>query len=334
MNSSTGTERKLRENSDLDELKWGSLGDWAQLVRLPNSFTLISDTTAASLIVGSYLLPATAFALTLLASFCAYWAGMILNDVVDIEEDRISRPTRPLPSGRISPVIAGHIATGMLLVGPVLILVVTTFHTSQKLWMGAAFASAAILSLTVRAYNSKLKHTFFGPILMGLCRTLNILMAGCTMLSVGEIESPPIALVWYAGAIGLYIMGVTVYAKREESDSSASLLSLGLFFEVAGLVILAGFPLWSKTEHAWNLDPRMTYPLLMGLIGFTVVQRGAWGINHPVPRKVQLAVRHAILTLILIDATVATMWAGVWFGGAVALMLMPALLSALRFRST
>ena len=334
MDNSTSRERKKPEEADLDELRWGTLGDWAQLVRLPNSFTLISDTTAASLIVGSYLLPVPAFVLTMLASFCAYWAGMILNDVVDIEEDRASRPSRPLPAGRISPVIAGHVANGMLLVGPLLILVVTTIYTSQKLWMGAAFASAMLLSLTVRSYNSALKHTFVGPVLMGSCRSLNILMAGCCMLSVGESEMAPTALVWYAAAIGVYIMGVTVYAKREESDSQAGWLTFGLILEVAGLVLLAGFPVWSKTVHPWQLDPNLAYPLLMGLIGLTVVQRGMLGVNHPVPRKVQLAVRHAILTLILIDAAVAAMWAGQWFGGAVALMLMPALVSALRFRST
>ena len=334
MDNSTSRERKLREEVELDELHWGTLGDWAQLVRLPNSFTLISDTTAACLIVGSYLMPIPVFILTLLASFCAYWAGMILNDVVDIEDDRISRPSRPLPAGRISPVIAGHIANGMLLIGPLLILVATTVFTSQKLWMGAAFASAMLLSLTVRSYNSALKDTFVGPVLMGLCRSLNILMAGCCMLSVGESDIAPVALVWYAAAIGLYIMGVTVYAKREESESQAGMLTLGLILEVAGLVFLAGFPVWSQTVHEWQLDPKLAYPLLMGLIGLTVVQRGMLGINHPVPRKVQLAVRHAILTLILIDAAVSAMWAGPWFGGAVALMLMPALLSALRFRST
>ncbi len=334
MDNLTSPERKLRDEADLDELHWGTLGDWAQLVRLPNSFTLISDTTAASLIIGSYLMPVPAFVLTLLASFCAYWAGMILNDVVDIEEDRIARPTRPLPAGRISPVVAGHVANGMLLIGPLLILIATTVYSSQKLWMGAAFASACLLSLSVRSYNSALKHTFIGPVLMGLCRSLNILMAGCCMLAVGESKLEPIALVWYAAAIGVYIMGVTVYAKREETDSQVGMLTLGLCFEVAGLVLLAAFPIWSQTEHAWQLDPNLTYPLLMGLIGFTVVQRGMMGVNHPVPRKVQLAVRHAILTLILIDAAVAAMWAGPWFGGAVALLLMPALVSALRFRST
>ncbi len=334
MDNSTGREQRLQGEADLDALHWGSIGDWAQLVRLPNSFTLISDTTAASLVVGSFLLPVPAYILTLLASFCAYWAGMILNDVVDIEEDRISRPSRPLPAGRISPVIAGHVAHGMLLIGPMLILVATNIYPAQKLWMGAAFGAAMLLSLTVRSYNSSLKPTLVGPVLMGLCRTLNILMAGCCMFSLSESSTMPIALVWYAGAIGLYIMGVTVYAKREESESAAGTLSLGLILEVAGLVLLAGFPAWSQTIHAWQLDPKLAYPLLMGLIGVTVVQRGMQGISHPVPRKVQLAVRHAILTLILIDAAVAAMWAGPWYGGAVAMMLMPALVSAMRFRST
>ncbi len=333
MNTSSSQQHKLSEG-DLDALHWGTLSDWAQLVRLPNSFTLISDSTASALIVGSYLLPVPAFILALLASFCAYWAGMIHNDIVDLEDDRATRPNRPLVAGRISPVVAGHIANGMLLIGPLLILIATTFFESQKLWMGAAFASAAMLSLTVRAYNSPLKKTPLGPVLMGACRTLNILMVGCCMLSVNLIDAAPVALVWFALAIGCYIMGVTVYARREETDSHVGTLTFGLILETAALVVLAGFPLWSKTEHDWGLDPKLAYPLLMGLIGLTVVQRGFFGISHPVPRKVQLAVRHAILTLILIDAAVATMWAGPWFGGAVALMLMPALISAMRFRST
>ncbi|MCA9180968.1 MAG: hypothetical protein KDA51_05925, partial [Planctomycetales bacterium] len=62
--------------------------------------------------------------------------------------------------------------------------------------------------------------------------------------------------------------------------------------------------------------------------------RGIAGVWHPVPRKVQLAVKHAILTLILIDAAVVLMWAGPWYGCAVAALLLPALSSAIRYRST
>lgn len=318
----------------LDSLNWGSWTDWAQLVRLPNAFTVISDSFAAAIIVGSGLAPWLGFLFAMLASLCAYWAGMIFNDVFDIEADRISRPTRPLPAGRISPVIAGHVATVLLLIGPVLILAATNFFKSQPLWMGSAFGAAVALSITVKAYNSPLKNTFLGPLLMGSCRALNILMVGSCMFALGNSEGLPRELLWLAAGVGIYIMGVTVYAFREEATSSTAGLGLGIALEIAGLVVIGGMPIWSGAQHVWHLDSVRGYPLLVGLIGITVINRGVIGLNHPVPRKIQMAVKHAILTLILLDAAVVMMWAGPWYAGTIAIMLLPALLSALRFRST
>ena len=57
--------------------------------------------------------------------------------------------------------------------------------------MGAAFLSAVLLSFAVRSYDSPLKGTPLGPLLMGLCRSLNILMVGCTMLATSPIEVFP-----------------------------------------------------------------------------------------------------------------------------------------------
>lgn len=319
----------------IDALHWGSLREWAQLVRLPNIFTLFSDGLAAAIVATGLLVPLTALLPTLAASLCAYWAGMILNDVVDLEEDRRERPTRPLASGAISPVIAGHIANGMLLVAPILILAVTTFHTTDPLWMGAAFVAAVLLVLTVRLYNSSLKQTLLGPLLMGLCRGLNILMVGWTMFSVSPGEQFPRPLLFFALGIGLYILGVTIYAHREEKQSYQAGLVGGLLLELAGLIVIAYLPYTATPPGPlWTLDPVRGYPLLVGLIGLTVLNRGFAGVLHPVSRKVQLAVKHAILTLILIDAAVVVMWAGTWYGAAIALLMIPALFSAVRFRST
>jgi uncharacterized membrane protein len=226
------------------------------------------------------------------------------------------------------------VATGMLMIGPILILAVTTFHTSQPLWMGAAFLSAVLLSLAVRSYDSPLKGTPLGPLLMGLCRSLNILMVGCTMLATSQIEVFPPPLLAFAAGVGLYILGVTVYARREEQQSSAVGLVLGIVLEVAGIVVIGCLPLWAAEEQVWTLNPRQGYPLLLGLIGLTVINRGVSGVLHPIPRKVQLAVKHAILTLILVDAAVVLMWAGAWYGSAVVALLLPALSSAVRYRST
>ncbi|MCA9131695.1 MAG: UbiA family prenyltransferase [Planctomycetales bacterium] len=342
MEQESNPRRALAGAMDFDRLQWGTLRDWGQLVRLPNVFTLFGDCVAAAIVAQGMLGPLTAVVPVILASLGAYWAGMILNDVVDLEEDREYRPTRPLAAGRISPALAGHVATGMLLLSPLLILGVATLHRAQPLGMGAAFLVAVLLSLAVRSYNSPLKRTLLGPPVMGLCRALNILMVGFVLLAIQRAPSPPSGgeletiqpLLALAAGIGLYIFGVTVYARREEQESSPSSLGFGIFLEIVGLVIIGFLPYWAEAGRSWTLSPQQGYPLLLALIGLTVVNRGVAGVMHPVPRKVQLAVKHAILTLILIDAAVVLMWAGPWYGCAVVALLLPALSSALRFRST
>lgn len=326
----------------IDELRWGKLGDWMQLVRLPTVFTLLSNCIAACIIGVGQLLPWTATASVFVVSVLAYWAGMILNDCVDIEEDRRSRPDRPLASGRISPVLAGHVATGMLMLGPLGLLLIAGYHRSaDTIWMVAALISSVLLWISVRAYNSALKDTPLGPILMGGCRLLNILMVGFSLLAIhwgqefSSMERFPKALTAYAVAIGLYICGVTTYARREERESSTLTLKLGVLLQTVGLVILACLPLWEPgREVAWHLSVTSYYPVLIGLIGLTVLNRGLAGVLHPVSRKVQLAVKHALLSLILIDASVVLMWAGPRLGMAVVLLLLPAVLGAVKLRTT
>ena len=322
---------------DPDTLRWGRLRDWAELVRLPNVFTALSDSLAAAILISGGVRPWPTMALLILASVMIYWAGMILNDVVDLAEDRATRAHRPLVRGSISPVVAGHVGNSLLLTAPIVVLLATNLQRHQALWMGAAFLSAIALALCVRVYNSAMKKTVLGPVLMGLCRAVNILMVGCGMLAVMEVESGmPRSLLILSAGIGLYIVGITVFARREEGESQPTGLSLGLVLELAGLAIIAALPWLSGQAEGdrWQLDPWRAYPLLIGLIGFTVINRGVLALNHPVPRKVQLAVKHAILTIILLDAAVAALSAGPWYGGAIALLLLPAMMIGLRFRST
>jgi 4-hydroxybenzoate polyprenyltransferase len=162
-------------------------------------------------------------------------------------------------------------------------------------------------------------------------------MVGCAMLAVSEVESGlPRSLLIMAAGIGVYIIGITVFARREEEESQPVSLSLGLILEVAGLALIAALPWLSGPEEwtRWQLDPWLAYPVLIALVGLTVINRGVLALNHPVPRKVQLAVKHAILTLILLDAAVAAVSAGPWYGGGIALLLLPAMVVGLRFRST
>ena len=73
---------------------------WLALLRPPNLPTLPGDPLAGWCLAGGGDWPgviAAAVAVLLL-----YMAGLILNDVADIEIDRRERPDRPLPSGRVT----------------------------------------------------------------------------------------------------------------------------------------------------------------------------------------------------------------------------------------
>ncbi|RMF45038.1 MAG: hypothetical protein D6753_01130 [Planctomycetota bacterium] len=327
--------RAEQSADSIDALHWGRWRDWLELVRLPLVFTLVTDNIAASVLVAGGLTPLTAWLPLLLASLCAYWGGMILNDVADLEQDRIERPKRPLPSGRISPALAGHVGNALLLIGPVLVLGVVAWHPTEPLWMGAAFVAAVLLSVCVRAYDSWLKRTPLGPILMGACRGGHVLMVGLAMYSLQEDPRPPRVLLVFAQSIGLYIVGVTTYARREAAVSHRMSLALGIVLEMAGLGLLATLPRWQDGQgQQWLLSPTVQFPLLILLISLTVLHRGLRGLLLPTPRHVQLAVKHALLTLILLDAAVVAMWAGSWPGAAVALLVLPSLASSRRLRTT
>ena len=97
-----------------------SIRAWAQLVRVPNTLTSCADVLAGlALVVGAWnstpklLVPLVVVSL---ASVCFYWAGMVLNDVHDLEKDKLQRRNGPLVDGRIS-IHAARLAGWGLLAG-------------------------------------------------------------------------------------------------------------------------------------------------------------------------------------------------------------------------
>jgi len=91
---------------------------WLEIIRLPNVLTAPGDPLAGMLLasLGIATIPWRDGLLLCAASILFYMAGMILNDVMDIKEDTADRPGRPIPSGRISPMVAIN-ACGLLCIG-------------------------------------------------------------------------------------------------------------------------------------------------------------------------------------------------------------------------
>ena len=76
--------------------------DYLRLLRAANVFTALTDVMMGYACVQRGLVPLPPLAGLLAASALLYLAGMVLNDVFDIDDDRRERPQRPLPAGRIS----------------------------------------------------------------------------------------------------------------------------------------------------------------------------------------------------------------------------------------
>jgi 4-hydroxybenzoate polyprenyltransferase len=295
---------------------------FAQLLRLPNVFTAFADIALATA-AGAAILPATPMAFWLaagllaLASGCLYLAGMVWNDVFDRAEDAVSRPNRPLPSGRVY--VRTAIALGVLLM--LLGLAFAAFAgvpsiRNQSDWNHEPLMYAIGIAIAVLSYDGELKRTQFGPLGMGFCRFLNVLLG----LSAIPEDAIDLGLrIHLAAVIGIYIVGVTWFARTEERESNRRQL-IGAATIMAMSLVLA---LLLKTKLVLG-SGTFLFPYLLVLFGFLVGRPIVRAISSRGPRDVQKAVKRCILGLVGLDALLATAFVGLP-GLLIVLLLPPAL---------
>src|SRR4029450_9355617 len=86
-----------------------------ELLRPANVVTALGDVLAGFAIAG--LRHPERLPWLLLGSCCLYAGGVVLNDVFDRDLDRIERPERPIPSGRVSTRHAATLGGALLAIG-------------------------------------------------------------------------------------------------------------------------------------------------------------------------------------------------------------------------
>ena len=307
---------------------------YLQLFRLPNLFTAMAEVTMGYLFVHVSLEPVGVYVSLLGASCLLYTAGMVLNDVYDVQVDARERPQRPLPSGRISISLARRLGFGMLLLGLGLgwSAGYVSNHEGIIAWHSGAVVTA--LAACVVLYDAVLKVTSVGPLLMGTCRMLNVLLG----MSVAVPPDQPVwqwlgfdvAQLMVAGGIGLYIVGVTWFARSEATLSNRLGLVVGVGLMMMGLTLLAIFPNYGAfgagTTQLTMRSP-IVWPLLVALLTFSIVRRCAVAIVDPQPSRVQLAVKQCIFSLIVLDAAIClAVRTPLWWSIAVLCLMFPMLL--------
>lgn len=285
--------------------------EYLQLIRLPNVFTTPSNilagyfaavtTTAAAEADGVHLIA------LMVSSGLLYIAGIVLNDYFDIEIDKKERPSRPLPSGKISKGYALTIAIVALLIANIIALVVGPI----------SLAISLALTLLIIAYDYQLKYSVLGPFAMGGTRSLNVIFGASPVLLY--IDNHSVAIVGAAAAsLFFYVSSITILSKKEvgKERPNSTLVILIVFG-----VILAIVPLGMLLQFEW------TFLLNLSIFaGVTIVTFRQY-IAKEVP-SVQKAVRNMVISIIILDSVFVTGTAGLPYGLATLLLIAPVVVLA------
>ena len=267
---------------------------YLRLLRLPTVFTALADIflgfllTHHSLISDDSPTPLPTFLLLCAASAGLYLSGMVFNDFFDRLIDAQERPNRPIPSGLISPTTAFRLGLGLMVAGVVAAISVGI----------PSLLISVLLCLLIIGYDGGLKKTPLGPLVMGSCRTGNVLLGASAVpsfASVFQLPSLPIAL-----GLGTYIVGVTLFARQEATVSRRGALLAAATVINLGVIALAVFV--NKSDLVVQ-EHRLPTLGILAMILFTLDRRLVVAITQPTPSAVQLAIKVLLLSLVMLDAT-------------------------------
>ena len=203
---------------------------------------------------------------------------MVLNDVCDYAQDCRQRPLRPLPSGRIDRRQAAALGSLLWALG-----LAAGWTASWSLGVWHCGAVATTLAGCVLAYDLGGKRTVLGPPLMGACRSLNVLLG---MVCTQELRAPwdlPASWLGVAAGIGVYVAGITWFARQEAGISRRSHLLGATTVMACGILLLAGYAILDAADGSRSLrwtDPWI-WPLLLLLLTVPVWRRCASAIGQP-----------------------------------------------------
>src|SRR5262249_42264622 len=151
---------------------------------------------------------------------------------------------------------------------------------------------------------------------MGMCRFLNVLLGQSAGSPLAELASFHLAAV-----VGVYIVGVTWFARRETEMSRRPQLLAATGVMLAAAILALLLAIW------WTLPVRTEaqyFPLLLIAWCVVVSLPIAKAIRKPEPANVQAAIKRCLMGLVGLDAVLAFAFVG-WPGLAILLLLLPAL---------
>jgi 4-hydroxybenzoate polyprenyltransferase len=280
-----------------------------RLMRLANIVTAISDILAGIAISGYITnqnwgqIDWRPVVLLVISTIGLYGGGVVFNDVFDAELDRVERPERPIPSGLIRIETAASLAALLLLLGiQQAYFVHPEGFASPSTLLAIAIAAAAVV------YDKWGKHhAFFGPLNMGLCRGLNLLLG----ISILPHVLPDY---WFLGFVPvLYIAAITMVSRGEvHGGKRSTMYGAGALY----LVVIVAILLVAATRH--NLWYASIFLLLLALMIFPPLKRA---LDKPIGPLIGKAVKAGVIALIIMNAAWAAAFGSLYLALLILLLL-------------
>jgi hypothetical protein len=252
---------------------------YLQIARLSNLPTVFSNVLVGiALAAGTSSIPFDITLIAMIALSLFYVGGMAQNDIFDRKIDATENPRRPLPSGAISVLEARvFIATTF---GLALLLIAATAPN--------ALYYALALLVCIVLYNLLHKKSTGSLILMGLCRASVYCVAAAMVASRQTLDLPWTPLAYFAAALTLYIVALTLVAQKEAKGALGYrrwlalclvaipfLVNFAIPFTVTPILSVTGIvlALWilRSTRFIWTTPPKVVPAILGWLAGICLI---------------------------------------------------------------
>ncbi len=285
-----------------------------RLTRPANIVTAISDILAGAAIAGYVggLDELYSVLLLTVATIGLYGGGVVFNDVFDAALDRVERPERPIPSGLISEKEGALFGTTLLIIG-----IVAAFRLSVY----PSGIIAVTIAIAALVYDKWGKHQrIIGPINMGICRGLNLLLG---MSLVPEVMDQ---YGYFAVVPIIYIAAITMISRGEVHGGKSHTI---LFAAFLYLIVIASIVYVSMVNE--NSMYALLFLFILGFFIYTPLLRA---YREPIGKNIGKAVKAGVIALIVMNASWAASFGALYLALVIILLLPVSILLARLFAVT
>ena len=292
---------------------------YLRLTRPANIVTAISDILAGIGISGylnQHPWEFTPVLLLVLATIGLYGGGVVMNDYFDATLDERERPERPIPSGLISRKEALVLGLTLLLGG--IISALFLWKSNGDFTPGVIAITIAIAALTYDKWSKH--HAIYGPLNMGMCRALNLLL-GISIIPAAVLEFWPIAFVPLT-----YIAAITLISRGEVHGGRKNTLFIAAFLYVLVMACILYVSIDKSTVFYAVL-----FVLLWAVLIFPPLKKA---IARPEGKQIGGAVKAGVIALIAMNAAWAATFDTLYLALVIIILLPLSILLAKLFSVT